>query len=474
MPCMSTVSYKLTLNGGITKEFRPSCGIRQGDPISPYLFILCASVLSCMIAREEANGLWKGIKIVRGVSTITHLMYADDTVLFFQLSPYNIAAVQSVLSRYSELSGQHINFSKSFLIFSPNTPYRLKKEVSENMRFRFGSKLGKYLGTWVDNHMSKKDAFDDVLNKIHSHEGFTVVSDLIKHDSRSWNQDLLFSLYDANVARNILTIPLSITIVQDRILWKLSKDDLIPNGDVIGWITRELVDLDSKKRDSKVVSFLCITLHSVWYFRNKRVMEGKNFVPSDCLDKVYRVWKRLEECKLLTTGQVSGGLSQFHVNRQELLPQGVSFRSLPGFWDWMVICHSKSVKVFAQAAPLFKFWVMVVWHQQLVVCFDTQVRDRDKHFQSCLLVLRKGIQVVDQDGSQPKFCHLFVPNVCLKNLTLGDYRKSHNCQVLGQDISNIISSFQRFKVSVGFLFLWDFDFHRRLLRPMTYGLDSRF
>ncbi|KAF7811748.1 ribonuclease H [Senna tora] len=286
MQCVSTVSYKLVLNGGITKEFRPSCEICQGDPISPYLFILCANVLSCMIAKEEVNGLWNGIKIARGVLAITHLMYADDTVLFFQLSPHNILAVQRVLSR-------------------------LKKEVSENMGFRFGSKLGKYLGTWVDKHMSKKDAFDGVLNKIHMicHRSIAlpmwkgiVKSGSIVLDHLSWQllvlePELLFSLYDASVAQNIFTIPLSITTVQDRILWKLSKDDV-----------------ECSMAPQVSLAYYCVYV--------------ANFFPSDCLDEIYYIWKRLEECQLLTTSEVSGGLSQSHVNRQELLLQDTSISSL--------------------------------------------------------------------------------------------------------------------------------------------------
>ncbi|KAF7811454.1 reverse transcriptase [Senna tora] len=134
--------------------------------------LLCLIIWLSMVVLLRNSALLvefvKGIQITHGVSPISHLMYVDDTVLFFKLTPHNIAAVKRVLQKYSAFSGQQMNLSKSFLIFSPNTCFRTKKEVADDLDLRFHSKLGKYLGTWVDNHQSKQEVFNDVLNKLTS------------------------------------------------------------------------------------------------------------------------------------------------------------------------------------------------------------------------------------------------------------------------------------------------------------------
>ena len=78
--CISTVEYYIQLNGQISFAISPSCGIRQGDPLSPYLYIIASNILSCMIHQSESQGLWKGIKICKEASPITHLLYADDSL----------------------------------------------------------------------------------------------------------------------------------------------------------------------------------------------------------------------------------------------------------------------------------------------------------------------------------------------------------------------------------------------------------
>ena len=58
--------------------------LRQGDPLSLYLFIICAEGLSSLIRRQERNGLLHGVRIVRGAPSVSHLFFADDSFLFFR------------------------------------------------------------------------------------------------------------------------------------------------------------------------------------------------------------------------------------------------------------------------------------------------------------------------------------------------------------------------------------------------------
>lgn len=78
MSCVTSVSYSVLLNGDPLKNFTLDRGLRQRDPLSPYLFILCSEVLS----KEEDRGFLHGIKVARQAPTISHLMFVDDTMLF--------------------------------------------------------------------------------------------------------------------------------------------------------------------------------------------------------------------------------------------------------------------------------------------------------------------------------------------------------------------------------------------------------
>lgn len=72
--CYSSVSFDLLLNGNITSSFEPKKGLRQGDSLSLYLFILCSEVLSRLLEKDSKI---QGIKISKTALEITHLMYAD-------------------------------------------------------------------------------------------------------------------------------------------------------------------------------------------------------------------------------------------------------------------------------------------------------------------------------------------------------------------------------------------------------------
>lgn len=90
MKLVSTVSYTYKINGLVSQKIIPQRGLRQGDPLSPYLFILAADALSHLINRASSSGLIKGVQLARGAPTLTHLFFADDAVLFAQANEEEI------------------------------------------------------------------------------------------------------------------------------------------------------------------------------------------------------------------------------------------------------------------------------------------------------------------------------------------------------------------------------------------------
>ncbi|XP_074299235.1 secreted RxLR effector protein 78-like [Silene latifolia] len=100
MACVTTVSFAVLINGHPSGEFRPSRELRQGDPLSPYLFILCAEILSHQLRRATEVGALHGVRISTGAPPISHLLFADDSLFFVKATGEEADVVSSILRRY--------------------------------------------------------------------------------------------------------------------------------------------------------------------------------------------------------------------------------------------------------------------------------------------------------------------------------------------------------------------------------------
>ncbi|XP_020412490.1 uncharacterized protein LOC18793550 [Prunus persica] len=100
LTCISTVSYSFVINGTPHGFLHPSRGLHQGDPLSPYLFLLCAEGLTELIAQKEREGFLKGVSICRGAPAISHLFFADDSVLFARANMADCMVLKDILDTY--------------------------------------------------------------------------------------------------------------------------------------------------------------------------------------------------------------------------------------------------------------------------------------------------------------------------------------------------------------------------------------
>ena len=146
MSCVSTSTISVLFNRGALESFQPSRGVRQGDPFSPYLFILCMEVLGAMINEKCNEKLWNPIKASQGGLAFSNLFFADDLVLFAKANRKNCVAVKEVIDTFCSLPSQKVSATKTKVFFSPNVPIENRESLCEVLGFRSTPNLGKYLG----------------------------------------------------------------------------------------------------------------------------------------------------------------------------------------------------------------------------------------------------------------------------------------------------------------------------------------
>lgn len=134
MSCLSSVSSSLLFNGGCLEAFWPLRGIRQGDPLSPYLFIICMEYLSQLIELKCVDKSWNPVKTSRSGLPFSHLFFADDLVLFAHANPKNCLAIKEMLNDFCANSGQTISAAKSRVFFLPKCRLGSKRSFVQSSR----------------------------------------------------------------------------------------------------------------------------------------------------------------------------------------------------------------------------------------------------------------------------------------------------------------------------------------------------
>ncbi|GKV50623.1 hypothetical protein SLEP1_g57323 [Rubroshorea leprosula] len=148
--CLSTARISVLVNGSPTREFEVGKGLRQGDPLSPFLFLLISEGLQGLVQRAVTEGMLHGIEIGKQGMTMSLLQFADDTIIMGRADAENIRMVKDVLKWFELMSGLRINFRKSS-VFGYNVSEKWLRGSAGMLHCGVGRAPFLYLGLPVDD-----------------------------------------------------------------------------------------------------------------------------------------------------------------------------------------------------------------------------------------------------------------------------------------------------------------------------------
>ncbi|GLT32791.1 hypothetical protein SLA2020_074320 [Shorea laevis] len=162
--CLSTARISVLVNGSPTEEFVMGKGLRQGDPLSQFLFLIVAEGLNGLVRRAETEGMLHGIAVGNKGLTVSLLQFADDTVILGNADSENIFAVKTILRCFELMSGLRIKFCKSSVV-GFNVSERWIKGAASVLHCGVGETPFMYLGLPVGGKIRCKKMWEPVLKK---------------------------------------------------------------------------------------------------------------------------------------------------------------------------------------------------------------------------------------------------------------------------------------------------------------------
>lgn len=165
MRCVCSVSYSVCLNRDMSDWFTPPRGLRQDDPLSPYLFLICTEGFSTLLIEAKQKGLMRGAPISRERLSINHLFFAGYCIFFGDASSEGANVVRNTIREYKTISRQRVNFDKSLIYFGANVDSNIKEIIVNLLGVRVASNPEKYLGLPMMVGRKKNWAFANFVDR---------------------------------------------------------------------------------------------------------------------------------------------------------------------------------------------------------------------------------------------------------------------------------------------------------------------
>lgn len=165
MALVTTASCSILLNGSPSKTFKPIRGLGQGDPLSPFLFILLMEGLGRAVSAAKEEGRIQGMRLTQGGDTMTHQQFLDDTMLQGTPTVKEAKAFKKILSDLAMATGTEVSLTKSKIFFF-NMDISIQRNMPKILGFQRESFPAKYLGVPLTDKPLHKEIWEPVLNKL--------------------------------------------------------------------------------------------------------------------------------------------------------------------------------------------------------------------------------------------------------------------------------------------------------------------
>ena len=224
--CLASASVSVLVNGSPTEEFHPSRGLRQGDPLAPFLFLVVAEGLAGLVRQVTKANLYEGLNIGRSEVGLSMLQFADDTLFLCQDAFSNVFTLKAILRGFEVASGLKINFHKSKLVginvCKSNMDCYTKTLNCTQMEAPFT-----YLGIEVGGNLRKKKFWEPVLKKLKSRLSVWKGRFLSMAGRICLIKSVLFAipLYYLSLFKAPKVVCKSITSIQSSFLWGWGKEN---------------------------------------------------------------------------------------------------------------------------------------------------------------------------------------------------------------------------------------------------------
>lgn len=166
MACITTVTYSVLINDQPYGLIAPQRGLRQGDPLSPFLFVLCLEALSHLLIQVEHMGKIEGLKFSEDGPLIHHLLFTDDGLFVCKANVEQANELKVIMSNYGRATGQSVNLEKSAISFGSRIDEQVKKKIQEYLGIFLEGETSTYLGLHKCFSGSKIDMLAHIKDKM--------------------------------------------------------------------------------------------------------------------------------------------------------------------------------------------------------------------------------------------------------------------------------------------------------------------
>ena len=283
--CLEYTSVSILVNGSPTEEFKPGKGLRQGDPLAPFLFLIVAEGMAGLVRQAVAKDLLQSVEVGSKRVKVNMLHFTDETLFFCKVCPQNIMVIKSILYGFELASGLRVYFSKS-KIGGVGISQSQLQHYSSVLHCEITNVPFKYLGLEVGENQWRVRFRDNVVAKIRQRldrwkEKFLSMAGRVCL-LRSVISNI--PLFYMSFFKMTLSVVLSIKKIQN-FLWGLGKD-----GKKVAWVAWEKV-CNSREKGGlgiKDIRLFNDALLGKWIWRIQSVEMWKEIIESK-----YDDWKEL-------------------------------------------------------------------------------------------------------------------------------------------------------------------------------------